>query len=90
MNNNTIIASIKSLFKKEFPYKTVLRIVDYKEKNCYVVFAIPTDKLDKRDEWLDGLHSVDKNTKKINGFQPMDNNPEIYFNLPKERTLYSA
>lgn len=75
--------------KKLFPGKTVLSIVDYAEKNIYVVHAVPKGK--ENEKWLDGNYAVSRTTLDIaGGFASLDNEPEVFFNLPKDRVIYSA
>lgn len=88
MNEKVSVQEIKETFNKAIPNKTIFKITDYAEKNCYVVYAISNDKLDKKDDFLDGLYAIDKDTMEVSGFQPMVSGPKIYFNLPEDRVLY--
>ena len=77
--------------QKLFPGKTVLQIIDYAEKGIYTVRAVPNNRVKDADKWLDGIYSVKKNDlTKFDGFQPMMNDPEIYFNLPEDRIIYKV
>lgn len=83
------VKAIFDEFAKVYPYKKILQIVDYREKGLYVVFAVPKDQVQNRGKWLDGLHSVDMKTHKIvDGFQPLDNDPDLFFSLGRDRIIY--
>lgn len=88
MNKNTIVARIKSEFAKQMPESTILYIIDYNKKDIYVIHAVPTNQLNKKDDWLDGMYSMDKNSYEIiGGYIPTVDGFEI-FDLPKENTIY--
>ena len=88
MNKNTILARIKSEFNKQMPDKTIIYIIDYDEKGIYVIHAVPTDKANKDNKWMDGMYSMDKDSFEIvGGYVPPVDGLEI-FDLPKERTIY--
>ena len=88
MKGRVTIQSLKKAFDKAIPNKTIFKITDYAERNCYVVYAISNDKLDQKDDFLDGLYAIDKDTMEVSGFQPMVSGPKIYFNLPEDRIIY--
>jgi len=83
-----LINNISKIVKEYFTNNTVFSITDYKEKNKFVIFAVPNDQVNNADQWTDGLYSIDKRTFEVNGFNPLLNDPYIYFNLPKDRIIY--
>lgn len=78
---------INLAFKKKYKDKTILRVVDYPEENIYVIQAVPTKRLKEAGQWLDGMYSMDRASLAIiGGFNPLMHNPDLFFNLPADRT----
>lgn len=83
------MSNVVDQIAKDFKGKTIISVFDYREKGIYVVKAVPTDRVNEADEWLDCLFKVDNKTlKQIDAFQPMDNDPKTYFSLPSSRMIY--
>lgn len=88
MDNSVVAMRIKNLFKEKYPELEILRVIDYREKNIYVIRAVPKKHFEDRNKWLDGTYSVDMKTFKIGGFQPMSNDPKTFFSIPKNRVIF--
>ena len=89
MDNAVAVRKIKEVFKEKYPELEVTRVIEYREKNMYVVKAVPKEHFKDRNEWLDGTFSVDmKSLGTINGFQPMKNDPKTFFSLPTNRVIF--
>lgn len=80
---------IKLAFKKQFPNLTITKVIDYDHKNVYVIMAVPSNRQKDAKSWLDGLYAMDKNSLGVLGaFNPIKNDPEVYFNLPSSSVIY--
>lgn len=85
--NNQIIGKIQL----KFPNKSIMKIIDYAEKNLYVVYAIPKGREKDAGRWLDGIYGVDKTSMKIVPDFSVVNfkyEPQILNNLPEDRIIF--
>ncbi|MBP5593900.1 MAG: hypothetical protein J6Y02_00865 [Pseudobutyrivibrio sp.] len=89
MSNNEILFKVKRTIRSRFPNQEVVKIIDYPEKSIYVVWVVPKGLINNKDEWMDSLYAIDKDTFKFYGsFNPLANDPDTYFNLSKDQVIF--
>lgn len=81
---------IELAFKKRFSNKKILSVINYDAKDIYVIRAIP-ENVKTGVGWEDGMYSMDRNSLAvIGGFNPLVNDPDIFFNLPPSAIIYKG
>lgn len=85
----SVMDSIKASIRDTCINCVITKIVDYREKNIYVVYIANTN--DPNATLLDGMYAVDNKSYAVKSvFNPLLNDPKKYFKLLPKRTIYEG